>query len=183
MEIEESDGKKLRIILDGNEMTELFGSYEEIDYNDPYIRSALHSLIDRVCPQTSSLSKQDRLLIEVKPYHDGCMIELSKYCNTYKKRLYPARTWRLDFYDTESMLDAFCFLYKHPSKAKSSSALFYSNGRYHAVINATKATADKLKRYCFAYSSPIAIAELYEHAQTVCASKAVEAIGSAFSIT
>ena len=79
MEIEESDSKKLRIILDSNEMTELFGSYEEIDYNDPYIRSALHSLIDRVCPQTSSLSKQDRLLIEVKPYHDGCMIELSKY--------------------------------------------------------------------------------------------------------
>lgn len=180
MNIEALSETRLRITLDGKEVYELFGGYEKINYDDPLTRLVLHGIVKQALPDDSFLRSCRKLLIEVRPCSDGCTIDLIKNDIRKPTRLYPPKRWRLDFFDTESMLNALCALYRYKSRVGRESALYRTQSGYHAVVSATHKAIEAVRRYCLADSSPLAIAAIEEYAAAVCAENAVEMIGKAF---
>lgn len=182
MTVESLSKSKIRITLDGKEVNDLFGGYERIDYDDPLTRLVLHGLVRQALPDSGFLQDCSQLLIEVRPYCDGCTIDLIKQRTIRTPaRLYPPKRWRLDFFDTECMINALCALYRRKTGLGKESTLYRSEGGYHAVLSATHKAIDIVRRYCLADSSSLAIAAIEEYADAICSENAVEMIGNAFS--
>lgn len=181
MNIETLTESKIRITLNSEEVEELFGGYSKIDYENPLIRSVLHNLINTALPDESFLNCCKKLLIEVRPLRDGCTIDLTKQPIKKTAKLYPPKRWRLDFFDTESMLNALCTLYHKKSGITQESALYKTPVGYHAVLSATRKAIESIRLYCIAETSLLAIAALEEYAVPICRKNAVQIIGAAFS--
>lgn len=180
MDIEHLNTSKIRITLTHTEISKFFGSYEKIDYNDPVSRRTLHDIIKNILPNNRFLQNCKQLNIEVHPKNGGCVIDLIKKGKEKPIRLYPPKRWRLDFFDTESMLSAICALYCIKRNAIPCT-LYKSENGYHAVISSNKKTVENILCYCFADSSKLAVASLEEYAKPICRENTVEIIGSLFS--
>ena len=181
MNIKALNDCKIRITLDDSETEELFGGYDKIDYNDPLTRTVLHAIIKKALPDNLFLHNCRQLAIEVRPDGGGCTIDLIKKGLLRPTRLYPPKCWRLDFFDTESMINALCTLYEQKNGFNGSCSLYRGERGYQAVVSATQRVVETIKHYCLVNSSPLAIASTEEYASVVCKKNAVEIIGKAFS--
>ena len=85
MDVITLSNSKLKISLTYEEISLLFGSYENIDYNNLESKETLNILYKRATELTDFPLDSDRLLIEVKPNHNGCEIYFTKVKEEIKK--------------------------------------------------------------------------------------------------
>ncbi len=96
---------KVKIRLTEEEVKELFGGYEKIDYECPRARAVIDSLICGVLPESMLPLDCKKVLIEVRAEYDGCSILFTRIYET-PRRLHKANSfceYILLFKDSEDM--------------------------------------------------------------------------------
>ncbi len=69
---------KFKICLSSEEVASLFGSFEMIDYDTPHTKAIIDSIIINALPEKMLPFDCDKVLIEVFPDGDGCIVEVTK---------------------------------------------------------------------------------------------------------
>ena len=78
MRINNISDSVIELYLSNDEIENIFGGYEFIDYDVPESRIKIHSLLLSAEPKTLSRIDCDKILIEVRPQNSGCTLTLTK---------------------------------------------------------------------------------------------------------
>lgn len=73
MRMEQTDTGLLKILLTGDDLTELSLSFETLDYRDSHTKEVLQRLI-REAAKTVGFLPSEHMLIEALPVDDGCLL-------------------------------------------------------------------------------------------------------------
>ena len=76
MRVKTIDENRIVIYLNNQEICDIFGGYEFIDYDAADCRTKIHGLLAAAIPSAIMPFDCDRVLIEVKPEISGCSISL-----------------------------------------------------------------------------------------------------------
>lgn len=187
MTVDTVSRNKLKICLSGDETNTLFGGYDKINYEDPHTRLVLNTLLQEALPQKAFALDCDRLLIEVKPLENGCIIYLTKlYSNAARRfhRVSPSECHILIFPDSESLIRAVCELYRRPRTRQIKSDLYRTESSYRLVLfgeHGVGADLLHLREYCTdILHSPYGAAATAEYGSPICKQNAVKTLGGAF---
>lgn len=132
MRIKTVSSDRIDIYLSNDEIEDIFGGYELIDYDTPECRIRIHSLLAAAMPGRILPLDCERILIEVRPQNPGCRISLTKLYseNTKAASRKPEKTVSMVFENSDNLLLALEAL----SLTHSTASELYSFGDKYAVI-------------------------------------------------
>lgn len=98
---------KVKIRLTDDEVKELFGGYDNIDYDCPRSRAVLDSLLLNVLPESMLPLDCKKVLIEVTEERSGCSIQITRLYDKGKRlhRTNGRRQYILLFESSEDLID------------------------------------------------------------------------------
>lgn len=175
--------EKFRIFLNENEFYLLFGADPKSSATSQKFHREIKKLIMASAPESTFFEDCEKINISVFKIENGINIEVTKSIDDgiVNRRLYPVLNWRLDFFDADSMLEAFYTLYVSNIKDSNYNALYRTQNGYSAKIHATIKTIDTLRPFCYANRSDREIFELEEYGFLISNNKIIEKIGSAIA--
>ncbi len=172
---------KIRISLTDQEIIELFGSYDMIDYSNPHSKMAINMLFHIAVPDDMLPLDCKRVLIEVKPENTGCSIYFTRiYSGKRFRKVVDIREYLLEFENSNDLIDCICNI--SPTSVITS-RLYTNKGTYQLIISAQKSfglTLLQVSEYCRVSTDKIKISEVEEHHILVCQNDAVPKILKAF---
>ncbi len=186
MTVDAISKNKIRIDLSNEEIDIFFGGYENINYNDPDSKLALHLLLNDALPDELLPLDCKQVMIEVRPTNSGCSILFTKLShNTRKKYKLTGciKSYIITFTDSESMIYGCRELAQTIPKSVRSELLFDNDGYYlilHSTVNISKQLLH-IKEYCLCVVSQLEIlSKISEYAIPICDNNALEKIARAF---
>ena len=183
MKINTINENRIDIFLSDEEISDIFGGYELIDYDAPDCRTKIHNLLAAAIPDMLLPLNCERVLIEVKPRRYGCVITFTKIYGATKKfkRIVNAKTVTLIFENSDSLLSAVGAL-KLLSAATSE---LYTYGGNYAVLASIKNENAKvlphIGEYCKIELNEISAVKVREYWQPICKKGAITRLLAAFS--
>lgn len=174
MDVITLNSSKLRISLTYEEISLLFGSYENIDYNNSESKATLNILYKKATELTNFPLDTDRLLIEVKPNNNGCEIYFTKVSEEIKKTVPPKKAI-LVFKNTDDLIE-FSLL---ANEVKSD--LYTLQNKYFIIVYDYGAVSIISPEYCTKIIKNEITAEyIKEHGTVICKTNAIEILKSKF---
>lgn len=106
------DSSTVKITLSAYEITELFGSYEKIDYKNKASKQIINKIINKAYKELNQNPLTEQLYIEVVPnILSGCSIYCTAVINAQNSENQSAqKTLLYEFATANSMIDAVCCL-------------------------------------------------------------------------
>lgn len=183
MDINNINKDKIKVSLTDDEIENLFGSYNLIDYTNPHSRFMLNLILRSALPDYTLPLDCKRVLIEVKPEIKGCSIYFTCiYDKSPKKikKINETREYALCFKNSNDMINCICTI--DISKI-AQSALYTNNGSYQLIIRAHKGFTEQIlqiSEFCDVYVDKTKISEIEEHNKLISCPTAIEKLASAF---
>lgn len=182
MRINTVSDNRIDIFLSDEEINDIFGGYELIDYDAPDCRTKIHNLLAAAIPDILLPLNCERVLIEVKPRKYGCVMTFTKVYDAVKKfkRIGNTKTVTLIFESSNSLIDALSALC---SLSATASELYTYGGKYAVLATVRGENANALTRlgeYCEINLSEMSAAKVREYWQPVCKRGAITRLSSAF---
>lgn len=175
MNVETIDKDKLKISLTLDEIISLFGSYENINYQNQYSKATLHILYQKAVANTDFPLDCQKLLIEVKPIYSGCEIYFTKLFEKENLTIKRNKTYALYFKNSEDLIS-----FIKTCKTYISDLLQYQNN-YILKIYCDNFDELLAREYCHQITTDlIAISHITEHATLLCKFNAIKQLKSAF---
>ncbi len=175
----EAFDRKLRIVLSGEEVHNLFGNYDQINYSEPESRKKLNELIGRAFPNTAFFQNTKSVRIDVRPRNGGCSIELTKKKSKYK-RLRASSVCLIQFDNSEEMIRAGCRLYRLIHPKNDNSKLYKTKNGYRLQTIIPNNLLEQLRNEYSVTTSKTAIAAAEEYDRIICKNNAVTGLYNAF---
>lgn len=168
MNVKTVDKNKLKIFLTYSEIISLFGSYENINFENIYSKATLSILYHKATANTDFNNDFKKMLIEVKPILSGCEICFTKAFenNTANNRIYCA----LIFNNSESLIS----FAKNYVECKSN--LYAYKNKYILTISEEKCNEYLAHEYCEIIKNQTVISHLSEYAVLICKTDALKKI-------
>ncbi|MBP3705710.1 MAG: adaptor protein MecA [Clostridia bacterium] len=182
MDINAINKNKIKISLTDEEISSLFGGYDNLDYNNPYSKHMLDMLLNTAIKNKSFSLDSERLLIEVKQEFSGCSIILTKIYATAPKR-YKRMSISYNvasFKTSEDMIKCILALYNSNLNIKKSD-LYLIDSEYNLILYSFVPNTF-LEEYCKNISSnktPLGYIE--EYGTPLCLGDAVNRLGKIFN--
>lgn len=187
MNTESQGRKRVEFRLSPDDVTNLFGSYEAIDYNDPKTKASLNMLYNRAIKNGDIPPDGRRLTIEVKPFGGGCTVTfISEAKGRLRLKYAKVKGYILTFFSADDMLDAAARLYTYAPKLLNSSLL--KLGDAFALVIKTSLDLGPLllhiAEYCItAEQNDLKVSHWEEYGEAIVTKRAIEKIGAAFKAT
>lgn len=182
MRVKTIDENRIVIYLNNQEICDIFGGYEFIDYDAADCRTKIHGLLAAAIPSAIMPFDCDRVLIEVKPEISGCSISLIKLhtVNGNKKTGVKNRTITLIFESIESLIVSIAAL----NTLKHTTSELYTSGKEYALICTTDVCSREelthLSEYCEILRDNISAARIREYWEQICEKDVIEELADAF---
>lgn len=174
MDVITLNSSKLKISLTYEEISLLFGSYENIDYNNSDSKATLNILYKKATELTNFPLDTDRLLIEVKPNETGCEIYFTKVTSEIKRTVSTNRVILL-FNST----DDFIRFAKAVKPIKSD--LYILQDKYCLVVYDFCAVSFAAYEFCNkVIKNEITAEYVTEHGAVICQTNAIETFKEKF---
>ncbi len=184
MHIETINKDKIKISLTDDEIKELFGSYDLIDYSKPHSKMAINMLFRIAVPEDMLPLDCTRVLIEVKPESRGCAIYFTRmYSGKRFRKVIDIRDYLLLFENSNDLTD--CISNISPVGIIGS-RLYTNDGTYQLIVSAERsfcAILPHLSEYCRISTDKIQISEVQEYHKLICQKDAVPRLIRAFKAT
>lgn len=182
MKINTINENKIELYLTDEEVDDIFGGYELIDYNTPECRIKIHSLIISAAPKSLFPLDCERIFIEVRPKGYGCTITLTKEYHSVKKYRKAIRT-KISiciFENSEDMLSAVNIL---KSINANYSELYSRENRYALIIKTNYGIQNgvhNLGEYCIMRNDELTAEKIREYWYPICKECAIEKLSKFF---
>lgn len=172
----------IELYLSDDEIENIFGGYEFIDYDTPENRIKIHSLLTSAAPKAMLPIDCNKILIEVRPKKSGCTITLTKIYKMSKKyrQIKDATLITLIFEDSDSLIKSVEIL---KSLNIQSSNLYTKGEKYALIINIrqeNKNLITHLSEYCKISKRRADAEKITEYWQPICKNEAVKKLSEVF---
>lgn len=170
------DENRVNIYLNLQEINDIFGGYENIDYNMPDCRVKIHGLIAATLPAALLPLDCTKILIEVKPNDAGCTITLTKVygdklkCNTITETV-------LIFENSEALI---CSVKELNKLNFRDSELYTNNQKYAIILTMRDNKPIHISEYCKVIASNHTSEKIREYWQKICDNNAITLLSNSF---
>ena len=176
MKVNTVDENRIVIHLNNQEIYDIFGGYEFIDYDAADCRTKIHGLLAAAIPSAIMPFDCERVLIEVKPEINGCAISLTKLHNIGgdNKKSVKNLTVTLIFENSESLISSIEAL----NLLTHTTSELYTSGKKYAVIYTMDGYRRKelihMSEYCKILQDKISATRIREYWKKICENGAIE---------
>ncbi len=182
MRINTINDNKIELYLSDEEVENIFGGYELIDYDAPECRIKIHSLIISAAPKTLFPLDCERVLIEVKPKEYGCTLTLTKVYSSIKKYRQVSRI-KTEVYIFENSDNLLAALNALKNINAQYSELYTNENKYAVIVGINRKSIDTttlLREYCKIICREIDALKIREYWQPICKTKAIKKLSEFF---
>lgn len=182
MDINAINKNKIKISLTDEELSSLFGGYDNLNYNNPHSKHTLDMLLNAAIKNKNFPLDSERLLIEVKQEFSGCSIILTKiYSTTPKKYKRTSISYNVaSFKTSEDMIKCIIALYNSNLNIKKSD-LYLTDSGYSLILYSYVPNAF-LREYCKNISNNREVSSyIEEYGNPLCLGDAVYRLGKIFN--
>lgn len=182
MNVDTQTNDKIKISLSDSEIKELFGSYEMINYENPHSKLILGMLLESSACDNFQLDCE-KILIEVKPEKNGCVIIYTKLNRKCAKRLKKSEKnydCAFIFDNSESMIRCIGEIDEVGIKSNS---LYEKNGKYILTVKGNTSfikTLPHINEYCSKALYKDIVPYAKEHLKCIMQKNAIQKIKTAF---
>ena len=191
MVIEQLDESRLFVLLSKEDMDRYKITFEQLDWHDCHSRQVVKELLALAREQTGFSALNKKLLIEVMPQRENCLILFTLLPKEGKKkrRVYKikeeSQTVVYEFPTVENALCAIERLYKQGG-INGGSRLFFTNGCYQLILSPKKHLSTRASVLLSEYGkisrrAKTMAAVAQEHGKLLAGNNAIETIGACLS--
>ena len=182
MKINTVNENRIDIYLSEDEINDIFGGYELIDYDAPDCRMKIHNLLAAAIPDMLLPLNCERVLIEVKPKRYGCVITFTKIYGAVKKlrRISSTKTISLIFENSDNLVSSVGALDR---LSLVNSELYTYLNKYAVIANVkgnNSAALLHISEYCKIDLGEISAVRIREYWQPICKKNAITHLSNAF---
>ena len=177
MRVSTVNENRIDIHLSADELYDIFGGYDNIDYKKTDCRAKINCLISALVPDMFFPLDCEKILIEVRPSNPGCTISIIKQ---YRENESKEKTVTFIYENSNDLILSVELLNELTCKASA----LYTKGKKYAVICRIKPFEIKkvihIGEYCKIKYRQIDAVIISEYWQPVCKENAVNKLARAF---
>lgn len=180
MQVKKIGENRVDIYLNREEIYDIFGGYEFIDYDEKDCRTKIHGLLAAAIPSVFLPIDCNKVFIEIKPLSFGCAISLTKLYIPRSPLKKDAKTVTMIFENSDSLIQALKALKSLPY---TTSKLYNKGKKYALICKIKQHDEDKLihlSEYCKVAHTHSNTIRIKEYWNPVCEHNAIEKLAAAF---